>query len=224
VAAYQFGSHPYAERHHTASKTSCLCESIIAILQYGDLGSKRALSPCAPKCFCPQISRGIGSMLLAIPAWPITQTERFHATPTSRANQRPKRFHPQIFPRPWLHREIDQEKSFPVVPTEYSRFRAKHLLAREPLGFQGLYRFSRNPNNYKKLGNLLSLKQQPKWPEQIGSDTVLAQLKSRGAGPINRTLEMPGPNHRPLSVRINRSLNAAAERSITSSAFFIGAM
>jgi hypothetical protein len=41
------------------------------------------------------------------------------------------------------------------------------LLVREPCRFQRLYRFSPNPNIYSKLGNLLSLRQQPRWVQQI---------------------------------------------------------
>ena len=74
------------------------------------------------------------------------------------------------------------------------------------------------------LGKLLSAQiATPDTTNRWGFDPVLAQQK-QGPGPINSTLEMPGPNHRPLSVPINRSLNAAADRSIASSAFFIGAI
>jgi hypothetical protein len=38
---------------------------------------------------------------------------------------------------------------------------------REPRRFQGLHRFSLNPNIYNNLGNLLSLKQQPQHFEQM---------------------------------------------------------
>ena len=41
----------------------------------------------------------------------------------------------------------------------------RDLRPRELHRFQGLYRFSPNPNIYNNLGNLLSLKQQPQWFE-----------------------------------------------------------
>jgi hypothetical protein len=44
---------------------------------------------------------------------------------------------------------------------------AVRLRPREPRGFQRLRRFSQNPNIYNNLGNLLSLKQQPWWLQQM---------------------------------------------------------
>src|ERR1700693_5599053 len=77
---------------------------------------------------------------------------------------------------------------------------------------------------YQQLGEAaLAQIATPDTTNRWGFDPVLSQQK-QGPGPINSTLEMPGPNHRPLSVPINRSLNAAADRSIASSAFFIGAI
>ena len=59
------------------------------------------------------------------------------------------------------------------------------LRPREPRGFQGLHRVSPNPNIYNNLGNLLSLKQQPRWLEQMefGHSYGTAE-KLRGVIPI----------------------------------------
>ena len=71
--------------------------------------------------------------------------------------------------------------------------RVRHMRPREPRGFQGLHRFSRNPNIYNKLGNLLTLKLQFPRMEQMefGHSFGTAEKQGRDVRWVLKSRDIP---------------------------------